>query len=60
MSQNWNPANASTYVGLAWNREGQTVSVGSVLTANLSLSVSSSIAGITNFSFDMVIVGAEQ
>jgi hypothetical protein len=59
-SQNWSPANASSYMGLAWNREGQTVTVGSVLMANLSLSVSSSVAGITNFSFDIFIVGTEQ
>jgi hypothetical protein len=59
-SQNWSPASASSYMGLAWNREGQSVSVGSVLMANVSLSVSSSVAGITNFSFDIIIVGTEQ
>jgi hypothetical protein len=57
--QSWSPAVASAYIGLAWNREGQTVSVGSVLMANLSLSVSSSVAGITSFSFDIVITGTE-
>lgn len=35
-------------------------SSGSVLSATLTLSVSSSISGITNFSFDIVITGTEQ
>jgi hypothetical protein len=59
-SQSWSPANASSYMSLAWNREGASVSASSVVTANLSLSVSSSIAGITNFSFNILIVGTEQ
>jgi hypothetical protein len=59
-TQNWNPINASTYIGLSWNREAQTVSPGSVLAATLDLSVSSSIMGITNFSLDIIITGSEQ
>jgi hypothetical protein len=60
MTQNWNPANAPSYMGLSWNREAQTVSLGSVVSATLTLSVFSNITGITNFSFDIVIVGTEQ
>ena len=58
--QNWNPSNASNYMGLAWNREGQILGSGSVVAATLTLSVSSGISGITNFSFDIVITSVEQ
>lgn len=59
-AQSWSPANASSYMSFVWNREGASVNASSVVTANLSLSVSSGIAGITSFSFDIVIVGTEQ
>jgi len=59
-AQNWNPTSAPTYMGLSWNREGQIVNSGTVVTATLTLSVSSSITGITSFSFDIVITGTEQ
>jgi hypothetical protein len=59
-TQNWNPVNASNYMGLAWNRQAQTVNASSVLTATLTLSVFSNVTGITSFSFDMVIAGTEQ
>jgi hypothetical protein len=55
--QNWVPTGSSSYIGFVWNRENQTVAVGSVVTAVLTLSVSPSITGITDFSFDIVITG---
>jgi type IV secretory pathway VirB10-like protein len=60
IAQNWNPTNAPNYMGLSWNREGLIVNSGTVITATLTLSVSSSISGITSFSFDIVITGTEQ
>jgi hypothetical protein len=59
-TQNWSPANASSYISLSWNREAQTLAAGNVIQATLMLNVSASIGGISNFSFDTVIVGAEQ
>jgi len=58
-TDNWNPASASSYVTLSWNRENYVLSPGSVAQAVLTLSVSSSITGITNFSFDIIISGTE-
>jgi len=58
-AQAWNPANASNYISLVWNREGQIVNAGSVVEAALTLSVSSIISGITDFSFNIVIAGTE-
>jgi len=58
-TENWNPASASSYITLSWNRESHALSHGSVVQAVLTLSVSSEISGITNFSFDIIITGTE-
>ncbi len=59
-TNNWNPASASSYITLSWNRENYLLSPGSVAQAVLTLSVSSAISGVTNFSFDIIITGTEQ
>jgi hypothetical protein len=56
---NWNPASADGPITLAWNRESTTLDVGQVATATLTLSISEDISGITNFSMDIIISGAE-
>lgn len=53
---NWNPSTTSNYMTLTWNYGGQSVNVGAVIQVKLTLSVSASAAGITNFSFDINIV----
>ena len=58
-TSNWNPSSASSYITLSWNRENYVLSSGSVVSAVLALSVSSSISGITSFSFDIIIAGTE-
>jgi hypothetical protein len=59
-TSNWNPASASSYITLSWNRENYVLSSGSVVSAVLTLSVSSSISGVTSFSFNIIITGTEQ
>ena len=54
-TSNWNPASASSYMTLSWNYGGQTLNVNQVVQIRLTLSVSSSVTGITNFSFDITI-----
>jgi hypothetical protein len=54
-AQNWNPSSASTYITLNWNYAGQTLAVYQVLQVNLSLTVSPTISGITNFTFDITV-----
>lgn len=54
-TQNWNPSTASSYMTLNWNYAGQTLSVNQVLQIKLTLVVSSTTSGITNFSFDITI-----
>lgn len=58
-TENWTPAVASTYMTLSWNRESYVLSSGSVVQAVLTLSVSSSVSDITDFSFDIIITGTE-
>jgi len=55
---NWNPSTASSYLSLNWNYSGQTLSVNQVLQTKLTLVVSSTVSGITNFSFDIVMTAA--
>jgi len=54
-TQNWNPVAASSYLTLRWNYAGQTLNVNQALQVRLTLTLSSTVSGITNFSFDIVI-----
>ena len=56
-TQGWNPSNANTYITLSWNAPTSTVAVNSVTTVTLTLTVSSSITGITSFSFTTIVTG---
>ncbi len=58
-TSNWNPSNASDYITLNWNYDGQPFEVGEVIQVTLTLSVSSSIEGITSFSFDITLTASE-
>jgi hypothetical protein len=58
ITSNWNPTNASSYMTLSWNYGGQTLSVNQVVQVKLTLSVLSSVTGITNFSFDITITAS--
>jgi hypothetical protein len=55
----WNPSSASSYIGLTWNLQNSTLPAGSVVQAVLVLSVSSSITGVTSFSFNIIITGTQ-
>jgi len=57
-ASNWNPSTASTYMTLSWDYNGQTINVSGNVRVTLTLTVSASITGISNFNFDIVIVGS--
>ena len=57
-TSNWSPSNASDYISFSWDYGGQSVNPGEVVEVTFTLAVSSSIEGITSFSFDIVIVGS--
>ena len=56
---NWNPSSASSYITLTWNQEKSTLTATQVVSAVLTLSVSSSVSGVTSFSFDITITGTQ-
>ena len=56
-TSNWTPSVASTYLTLGWDYNGQSIKAGENLQVTLTLSVRESITGITDFSFDMIVVG---
>ena len=53
----WSPTSANGPLTLTWNQEGTTLSAGLSTAATLTLTVSSSISGITTFSVNIVITG---
>jgi hypothetical protein len=59
-TSNWNPSNAWEYITLSWDYAGQQISPDEVIQVKLTLSISSSIKGITNFSFDITVTAAFQ
>jgi hypothetical protein len=52
---NWYPSNAASYMNLSWNYSGQYLSAGASIQVELTLSVSESVEGITDFGFDITI-----
>jgi hypothetical protein len=56
-TSNWNPSLAASYLTLSWDYSGQTIEADKNLQVTLTLSVSASITGVTNFSFDIIVVG---
>lgn len=57
-TDNWSPAGAADKMQLFWDYGGGTLAAGVVVEVKLTLSVSSSISGVSSFSFDVVITGS--
>jgi len=57
-ASNWSPSDASGYMSLSWDYGGQSINPDEVVQVTFTLSVSTSIEGITSFSFDITIVGS--
>ncbi|MEM3665940.1 MAG: hypothetical protein QW222_02520 [Candidatus Bathyarchaeia archaeon] len=55
---NWNPATASSYITVSWTGEGNKLAAGASTSADITLKVSSSVTGFTNFTFDITISGS--
>jgi hypothetical protein len=58
-SGNWAPEGADTYLTLTWDQEGTVLDVDDFVPANLTLSADSDTGDLTDFSFDIVVVGTE-
>ena len=57
-TSNWTPSAASAYLALTWNYNGQTINPSAQMQVTLTLTVSPDITGISNFSFDIIIVAS--
>ena len=56
-TENWSPVNASSFVALTWDYDGQLLEVDGFVEVTFTLAVDPAISGIDTFSFDIVIVG---
>ena len=54
---NWSPAQANTYITVSWDKQGTQLSSGQSTPAAITITASSSITGITNFSNTISISG---
>jgi hypothetical protein len=59
-TENWLPSGANESISLSWNRPAYVLQADDVVSATLTLTISSDIEGIESFSFDIVITGTEQ
>jgi hypothetical protein len=54
---NWDPSTANGPVTLNWNRQGATLAANQVLSATITITVSSDATGLSTFAVDVVITG---
>jgi len=59
LTDNWNPLNALQYMTLSWDYGGQSINPGEVIEITFTLAVSENVPDITDFSFDIIIVGTD-
>ena len=57
-TDNWSPANASNFIALAWDYNGQPLGVDEFVKVTFTLTVDPAISGILDFSFDILVVGS--
>lgn len=55
-TSDWNPANANV-IGLSWNYNGKPLVPGQVLAVTWRLTIPSTISGVKNFSFNIIVFG---
>jgi hypothetical protein len=54
----WNPAVANGPISISWNKEGTALNAGQSTAATITLSTSSGISGITDFSVNIIVTGS--
>ncbi|MBN1244251.1 hypothetical protein JXA31_01495 [Candidatus Bathyarchaeota archaeon] len=58
-TDSWVPTDADDYLTLTWDKEGTDLGVGESVSANLTLTAASTTGDLSDFSFNIVITGAE-
>jgi len=54
----WSPSTAGTYITISWTNQGAIVAAGTSVPVVLTLTVSSSVTGITSFSNTITVSGS--
>ena len=57
---NFNPANGASYLACTWNYGSGILSPGQLAAVTFTLTVATTITGITSFSFDIGVVGVAE
>jgi hypothetical protein len=57
-TENWQPSTASQYLTLVWDYAGTPLTANEVRRVKLTLKVSATVTGITDFSFDIIITAS--
>jgi len=57
-TENWDPVGAEGPISLSWDHNGNSINPGMSREITLTLSVSSALANIDNFNFDIIITGS--
>ncbi len=58
ITSNWNPSNADQFIALKWDYGGDSIAPNMMIKVTLELAVSANVSDITDFSFDVFVVGA--
>jgi hypothetical protein len=56
---NWNPANANTYLTLTWNQQNTALNAGQSIQATLTLTAASNTGTLTNFGCSITFTGTQ-
>jgi hypothetical protein len=59
-TKNWSPRLANSLVTLSWNLNNYLLSAGKVVQATLTLTAASNTSSLTNFNFNVVIIGTQK
>ena len=55
----WNPVDAKSYLAISWNRKDHIIKGNETISATLTLDVNEDVEGFSDFSFRIVMVGAQ-
>ena len=57
---NWTPPEGASYIALSWDCRGKTIGLDETLQATFTLKVSRSVRGLADFSFSIIVFGADR
>jgi hypothetical protein len=55
---NWTPPEAFDYIALTWDYDERSLDIDEIILVTLTLNISNNIQGITEFFFDIIIIGS--